>query len=225
MFAFPSLPAVAADPCADGQLRSSEIVSGNMLLVKWTGTVTDRTGPLIEAAFEKVNHRIKSVVLALHSCGGRSDHMDATISVLNRIKATHPLTTMVDRGATCASACVPIFLAGDRRRAAMSSVWFFHLSWRHVLEGGIDATLKTKTVPESTDRVLDRYFAPAGVSRRWLARLRRIIRENGGYWQTGRDLWERKTGIVTETIGDIEPRDDQPTYLRPPAVCGAMCRG
>jgi hypothetical protein len=48
---------------------------------------------------------------------------------------------------------------------------------------------------------------------------------NDGYWQTGRDLWERKSGIVTETIGDIAPFDRGSTHLAPAPGCSAMCRG
>ena len=45
-----------------------------------------------------------------------------------------------------------------------------------------------------TDRVFDDYFALAGVLKKWIARVRRL------YWQTGRDLWESKSGIVRKGV-------------------------
>ena len=77
----------------------------------------------------------------------------------------------------------------------------------------------------SLERFLERYYASAGVSHGWLARLKTIIEKNDGYWQTGRDLWDRKSGIVTETIGDIQPPDARPIYVAPAPGCTAMCRG
>lgn len=217
--------AVAADPCAEGELSPATIVDGDKLLLKWSGTVSEKMAPTIAAKFDTYKHRVKSVELSLHSCGGRTDYMDATIGVLRRVKASHQLTTLVERGATCASACIPIFLASDRRVAALSSLWLFHRSWRYQMTGGVDELQTRAPGTRSLERFLDRYYASAGVSRKWLARMKDVIEKNGGYWQTGQDLWVRKSGIVTETIGDVQPRDERPTYLAPAPGCTAVCRG
>ena len=55
--------------------------------------------------------------------------------------------------------------------------------------------------------------------------LKQVIENNDGYWQTGRDLWDAKSGIITETIGDIQPQDARPVYLAPAPGCTTMCRG
>ncbi len=217
--------AMAVDPCAEGKLRPSAIVDGEMLRLKWSGTVNERMGPAIAAEFEAHRHRAKSVELSLQSCGGRIDYMAAVIGVLHHIKATHKLMTVVERGATCASACIPIFLASDRRTAALSSLWFFHRSWRHQLVGGVDGVITAVPGRSSLQRFLEQYYASAGVSRSWLVELKNIIEKNAGYWQTGKDLWEAKSGIVTEPLGDIQPPDTKPIYLAPAPACAAMCRG
>jgi hypothetical protein len=134
------------------------------------------------------------------------------------------LTTVVAPGSTCASACVAVFLAAAQRRAAMSSLWYFHMTWRPATRGGLDAVETITTSPESTERFITRYFEPAGVSRKWLKRMRRIIFNNGGYWQTGRDLWNSRSGIIIEPIADIEPFNE-PTYLAPAPGCSATCSG
>jgi ATP-dependent protease ClpP protease subunit len=225
LLALPCQRAVAADPCARGELRPPTIVDGGKLRLTWSGTVTAKMAPMIADEFDAYKHRTKSVELSMNSCGGRTDYMAATVGVLAQIKTTHQLTTVVERGATCASACIPIFLSSDRRLAALSSLWFFHRSWRYQMTGGVDGVQTKAPGTISLEGFLDRYYASAGVSRPWLAQLKTIIETNDGYWQTGRDLWERKSGIITETIGDIAPFDSGTTHLAPAPGCSVMCRG
>jgi hypothetical protein len=217
--------AMAADPCAEGKLRPATIVDGNKLLLKWSGTVNEGMGPAIAAAFDAYKLRTKTVELSLQSCGGRTDYMAAVIGVLHHIKNTHKLTTVVERGAMCASACIPIFLASDRRTAALSSVWFFHRSWRHQLVGDVDGIITRQPGRSSLGRFLEQYYASAGVSRGWLSGLKDIIENGAGYWQTGRDLWGNKSGIITETISDVQAPDMSPIYVAPAPACTTMCRG
>lgn len=217
--------AVAADACAEGRLRPAMLVDGDKLVMSWVGTVTEKMASSIAAAFEADKRRTKSIELSLSSCGGRTDYMAATVGVLTHIKMTHQLTTVVERGATCASACIPIFLSSGRRVAALSSLWFFHRSWRYQMTGGVDGVQTKVPGDSSLEGFLDRYYASAGVSRPWLAQLKTIIENNDGFWQTGRDLWERKSGIITETIGDVAPFDRGSTHLAPAPGCSAMCRG
>ena len=77
-----------------------------------------------------------------------------------------------------------------------------------------------------TDRVFDDYFAPAGVLKKWIARVRRLITDNN-YWQTGRDLWESKSGIITNPIENNILYEDRERrmYFMPPVICGDFCRG
>jgi hypothetical protein len=225
LLALPFHRARAADPCADGDLKPVTIADGDTLQLKWIGTVTGKMARKIDTAFETNKRRVKAVELSIQSCGGRTDYMADTIAVLRQIKTTHALSTVVEPGATCASACIPIFLASDRRRAAMSSLWFFHRSWRYQLSGGVDAIGTSAPGTRSVEKFLNRYYAPAGVSSAWLKHMREVIENNGGYWQTGRDLWDAKSGMVTETIGDIQPQQNRQIYLAPSPGCTAMCRG
>jgi ATP-dependent protease ClpP protease subunit len=225
LLALPCHEARAADPCADGDLKPVSIANGETLKLNWIGTVTERMARKIDTAFEANKRRVKSVELSIQSCGGRTDYMADTIAVLQQIKTTHQLSTVVEPGATCASACIPIFLASDRRRAALSSVWFFHRSWRYQLSGGVDSIGTTAPGTRSVEGFLNRYYAPAGVSPAWLKQLQNVIENNGGYWQTGRDLWDAKSGIATETIGDVQPQPNRQIYLAPSPGCTAMCRG
>lgn len=225
LLASPWHSAVASDDCADGKLRPVTILDGDRLVLRWIGKVNRKMPSAIDDAFEANKRRVKSVELSLKSCGGGVDYMAATIAVLRHIKLTHRLTTVVDQGATCASACIPIFLASDHRRAAMSSLWFFHRSWRKQLSGGIDEVQTAAPGKSSVESFHDRYYAPAGVSRPWLDRLRNIIEHSSGYWQTGRDLWDAGSGMITEKIGDVLLQEDRTIYIAPAPGCTAMCRG
>ena len=45
-------------------------------------------------------------------------------------------------------------------------------------------------------------------------------------WQTGRDLWETSSGILTETIENEEQREGDHIDLPTPALaCGVLCKG
>lgn len=222
---WPLAGAMAADPCATGMLRPVKFSQDDKLLLSWVGTVNEKMAAKIDAAFEAHKGRAKSVELSLQSCGGRTDYMAETIGVLTNIKKTVTLTTVVEPGSTCASACIPVFLASDRRRAAMSSLWFFHRSWRYQLKGGVDAVLTRAPGTYTVDGFLNHFYIPAGLSPEWLAHLKQVIENNDGYWQTGRDLWDAKSGIITETIGDIQAQDARPVYLAPAPGCTTMCRG
>ena len=79
-------------------------------------------------------------------------------------------------------------------------------------------------LPEVTEDFITRYFVPAGVSHDWIQFMRRTIR-NVDLWQTGRDLWEAKSGILTEPMSNLEPREEGPVNLPPALVCGSVCRG
>jgi hypothetical protein len=225
LLASPWTPAAAADDCAEGRLRPATIAASDKLVLRWNGKVNRKMADAIDAAFEANKRRVNSVELLLHSCGGGIDDMASTIAVLRHIKETHALITVVDQGATCASACIPIFLASDNRRAALSSLWFFHRSWRKQLSGGVDAVQTGTAGKTSVSAFHDRYYVPAGVSRPWLDKLRNVIENTGGYWQTGRDLWESKSGMITETIGDVLLQEDRTIYIAPAPGCTAMCRG
>ena len=59
--------------------------------------------------------------------------------------------------------------------------------------------------PPLTERMLQDYFLAAGVSEEWLSRLRPLI-QHSDYWQTGHNIWEEKSGIITHPIDNLTPR-------------------
>jgi len=215
---------LAGDPCGPGHMRTAKVQSG-VLELRWEGRLADQMSGDIAAEYDRSKKYISAVSLSLHSCGGSLLYVQRVVSVLEQIKAAHELVTVVDRGATCASACVPIFLAGKRRAAALTSAFYFHPVVMQLGDPGTDeAGERMRVRAELTDDVLTRYFVSAGISEDWLQYLRRSLRTHD-LWQSGRDLWESKSGIVTETIDNLEPREYGPVDLPTGTICGVKCRG
>jgi hypothetical protein len=217
------LSAQAEDPCAEGALTKVEIGGDHTLVLRWEGSVRESMDRQIKREFERAQASTRNVLLMLSSCGGDTLSMRKTIAVLRHIKQTHSLTTRVAHGDTCSSACIPVFLQGTTRIAALTSTWLWHQASVETSEG--DTIIRRRADAAATDRVMEDYFVPAGVSKRWLKRVRAKI-VSGDYWQTGRDLWESNSGIITNTLGNLEKRDPESrVHLQPGVVCGAMCRG
>jgi hypothetical protein len=149
------------------------------------------------------------VVLHLDSEGGYLTATERAIATLRKIRETHLLETVVSHGRKCWSACVPVFLAGKRRSAALTSTWLFHEVGVFAQEGGS----RFKTVDRATsDRVFSDYFLAAGVSEAWLKRLYIVI-PHSDYWQTGQNLWDDKSGIITHPMDNLVPRNtNRPKY-------------
>jgi hypothetical protein len=222
--AFPSVQAQAADPCSDEGYPFS-ITRERTLLILWTGKIRSGMEVGLKIDFDNAKDKVDRVVLVLSSCGGDGWGMQKTVEVLRKIKQTHHLTTVVQRGATCSSACIPIFLQGTVRSAALSSIWMLHQVRTLNLADAAADTVAFQVDLAATEAAFADYFIPAGVSKRWLKRVRQKI-QAGDYWQTGQNLWDSKSGIVTRPLGNLQQRDKEDRkYLMPGVVCGSFCRG
>ena len=118
------------------------------------------------------------------------------------------MTTMVGRGEICGSACIPVFLQGQRRWAALTSSWLFHEVSSETGEENSDVTVDRA----ETEALLQDYYLAAGVSEAWLKQLRIRI-QHANYWQTGENLWRDKSGIITDPIDNLQTRGtEEPRY-------------
>ena len=198
---------------------------GGVLELRWEGKIIEQTAADIAAEFDRYKRHVSTVSLSLHSCGGSLHYAQRTIAVLEQIKATHQVATVVDRGDLCGSACVVVFLAGKRRVGALTSAFYFHpVVMRRGDPGTPETVARMKRRSQVTDDVIWRYFVRAGLSEDWLQYLRRTLRTHD-LWQSGRDLWEFKSGILTETLDNLAPREDGPIELPNGTACTTHCRG
>ncbi len=189
-------------PCGHGALRTSTTARAGTLYLRWTGTISNPLYKSIALQFEKAKQGVRTVLLQISSCGGDRAEMERTISLLRHIKKTHTLETIVDRGEICASACIAIFLQGQRRWGALTSSWLFHEVWHWADKSRNEARVDRVV----TERLFQDYYLPAGVSEKWLGHLRIMI-QHSDYWQTGENLWEDNSGIITDPLENLVPRD------------------
>jgi len=161
------------------------------LNIEWSGPIAPGMADYVRSALDKYAALSRRVVLFLDSAGGKVEEGDRVIHLLDEIKQTHRLITVVQNDKLCASMCVPIFLQGDDRLAARTSLWIFH----EVARRGADR----KERMEVTLRLLDRYYVPAGVSVHWIKSIVPII-GRAELWQSGHDLVGAEAGIVTSPL-------------------------
>lgn len=144
--------------------------SGNLQLGKG-----ERAETLLRALREKVSEgKDLRVVLALF--GGELSFVNRIYTVLknkcsDRGYRTCQITTVVEMFRHCASACVPLFMVGDRRLAAERSNWGFHQA---ATAGGY------LMIPLMSETVLWQ----KGVSRDWLLHHHEMFRTLRITWLT-----------------------------------------
>jgi len=191
-----TLPVRAADaaaheqwPAATASLEFNE--QDSSLVIEWSGPIVPGMAEYLRSAIDRYGALSRRVVLFLDSAGGKVDEGDRVIHLLDEIKQTHRLITVVPDGKLCASMCVPIFLKGDDRLAGRASLWIFHEVTRR------GANRKERT--DVTLRLLDKYYAPAGVSAHWIKAILPVI-ERAELWQSGGDLVVAKAGIITQPL-------------------------
>ncbi len=171
------------------------------IVMQWDGGVARPMGDQIQAAFEAHKHAAKKVVFRINSGGGSVAEGERVIRLLREIRQTHKLETVVDRGNRCGSMCVFIYLQGERRVAALSSLWLFHEVSHH------DPVTKqiTRLDRPGWERLVNAYFGPAGVSPEWTEKMKPHTVKSD-YWQTGSDLLNDRSGIFHVALGNQRER-------------------
>jgi ATP-dependent protease ClpP protease subunit len=158
------------------------------LTIEWSGPIVPGMTDYLRTALDKYRAASHRVVLVLNSAGGQVEEGDRAIHILDELKPTRRLITVVLDGNLCASMCIPIFLQGDNRVAGRTSQWIFHKAAKPGANG--------KQRLEETLQLFDRYYAPAGVSPDWIKSIVPIIKR-AELWQSGSDLIKANNGIVT----------------------------
>lgn len=171
--------------------KEDSSIGEKRIVLKWHGDIKAPMAAKFREAYETRATGIDEVIVDLASEGGDVLEGEAVIKVLERVRAEKKLTTWVDRGEKCSSMCVPIFLQGEVRVAALVSSWMFHGARRW-----------WTNVPDiaKTDELLDKHFRTRGVSEEFLQTLLPAMRAPGEYWLTGDDLMSMKSGIITNTL-------------------------
>ena len=189
---------------ADGtpHLRFGRSPTHNDVLVMiWTGIVESGMSEEIRTAFDANKDSIRAVELKLDSGGGSVAEGERVIAVLQMIKRTHTLYTAVAAGKECGSMCVFIYVQGQKRLAAPASLWLFH----EVSVKDPQTHKITRLDRTAWDRLVDKYWVPAGVDRAWLETVKSRTFQTD-YWQTGQSLLEDKANIIQKALTDEHRR-------------------
>jgi hypothetical protein len=168
---------------------------GDSVVLGWRGLIEAPLAARLEEAYRIHAGSAKRFVIAVDSPGGSLQHGRDVIGVIRRMQQTHAVDTLVEDGRTCASMCVAVYLAGAHRTAGPHARFMFHeVSYRDSLSGKVEE-VPADSITRATDQFFERYLAPAGLDRAWLARLREAVRGRS-VWRTARALVEERTGIV-----------------------------
>ena len=148
-------------------------------------------------AYEALGPETRRIVLDLHSPGGAVAEGRVVIGLIDKMKRTHQVDTHVGPRGACLSMCVPIYLQGERRRAAASARFMFHEPRKVEV-----ATNRRRTNPSyeaklATHRFVRRYFERSEMNPAWLDQLTAQW-EGKDIWRTARELVDEDANVVQE---------------------------
>ena len=212
-FAFMTLCGLAGAATAQGSTSSN--LKTNLsskrpgtLLMQWNGAVSTEMADEIKRDFEKWRGRTNRIQLKLSAQGQSVRQAEQVIQVLRDIKRTHTLETLVEVNGNCWSMCVYVYAQGDVRYGALTSTWqFTQVAYND------QRTNKSVISVADSDRFVSQYLEPAGISKAWLTDLKAQW-NNTKYWQTGGDLVQSKSGLITKTLGNRVARKVVPASTR-----------
>jgi hypothetical protein len=96
------------------------------IVLAWSGPIAKPMGNYIAAAIDRFKADPRRLVVSLNSPGGSIGHGHEVMSVIRDAARRRPIDTKVEKGAACASMCVPIYLLGAERTADPAAHFMFH---------------------------------------------------------------------------------------------------
>ncbi len=169
---------------------------GPAIVLSWHSEVDVPMAKRFSEALVKYRSQTDKFIIDLNSPGGALHEGGKVIDLLNDMKDTHRIETRVTALNNCLSMCVPIFLAGESRIAAPSSVWMFHEPRASDFFTGEEVEEPEFERAYYNNRFFEKYFTNSEMNPQWRERLRRewIGRE---IWKSGQDLHNENSNIIT----------------------------
>ena len=173
-------------------------IAEDTVVIRLEGPIESPMETELRDIWSKLGQPYERLLLDLDSPGGNLQETEEIVEVLADIRRTTPIDTLVRHDATCASACVAIFVQGTQRFAGGSSTWLFH-----------GACHERSNVPalELTSRFLD-ILRDAGVAEDFLCHLvdQGYVTTPGKLWVSGYELVHTyHANIITRLLEPWRP--------------------
>jgi len=179
----------------NGQLTLTRPQPGTLVMA-WHQEIKLPMAKLMADAYAANEGKVRRIVIDLDSPGGSLNEGAAVIALIDRMKKAHEVDTRVTAGHECLSMCVPIFLQGQKRRAAPNSRWLFHAPRTVDYFSGKD--IKTPRFEQRyyAHSYFDTYFRDSPIDKAWLKR-NAPKWQGRDVWRTGEQLYEERSNIIT----------------------------
>lgn len=177
--------------------RLSVTQAGDAVVLTWAASVDIPMVTRFTEAFEAWKGRTGHFVIRLHSPGGSLREGRELIELIQQIKRTHRVDTLVADGDVCASMCVPIFLQGQSRYAGQRARFMFHQPARY--DSHTDERIEGPAFEQRAlaRRFFERYFVNSPITPAWLEKLEKDW-VGKDIWKTAEDLIQEGSGVVTD---------------------------
>ncbi|MEM7067858.1 MAG: ATP-dependent Clp protease proteolytic subunit [Pseudomonadota bacterium] len=177
--------------------RLVAIQTDDAVILSWHHEIDVPMAKRFAEAFEEWEQKTGHFIIDLHSPGGALREGGNVINEIEKMKPTHLITTSVGPGQTCASMCVPIYLAGENRIAATSSHWMFHEPSASNFFTGEEIDQPEIEREHFNNRFFEKYFTNSDMDPAWREQLRRDWIGNE-IWKTGVQLVNERSNIILE---------------------------
>lgn len=170
----------------------------NSIVLHYEGQIVHPLAKNLQELTAALHGRFGHVRFDIDSVGGALEEAEKVILVLDELKKSATLTTSVQHGRRCLSACVIVFMQGTRRLAGGSSSWMFH---------GACSPFDNRPVTAPTHRFIE-LLRRGGATTEFLCDLveRSYVSSPGKLWLSGYELhhvW--KSNVVTELLDPWQP--------------------
>lgn len=182
--------------------ETNDTIAEELVVLRLQGAIEPPIAQAFEDIWEELGPGHARLLIDLDSPGGDLEETEAFVEVIKAVRRTAAVDTLVRHDATCASACIAIFVQGGKRHAGGSSTWMFHGACR----GQTNVPSLTQT-----DRFLD-LLRDAGVADDFLRRLVAdgYVTTPGKLWLSGYELFHVfEANVITDLLPAWRPEPQQ----------------
>ena len=176
----------------------SKAIKPGVAVVRYKGQIAYPMAENLAEIWSEIQGHHTQIVLDLDSAGGDLVHAEKVIAILRGMAAEVALTTVVEQGNRCLSACVLVFMQGTDRAAGGATAWMFH---------GACPPFSNIPSAAATRRYLSDLEA-AGAAPQFLCTLQAsgYLDAPGRFWASGYELFHvYEANVITRLLEPWEP--------------------